>query len=1010
MLKEGFTIAVLISTILGLAQNSATIDVATKPQLEFVPNGGQWHPAVRYKADIPYGHLILESDALHYVLARSEDYNRISKWQHDHPSEIRKDSMALHNVRMRFIGMDLAPILETKHQQKHYYNFFLGNDSRQWASKLHPVTQVNYKEVYPDVNLEILTQNGLKYQWVIAHPTTEKVAKIKIVIEGATRILLENGEVKIQTTAGNITDRNLLVYQQLDDTVVEINAHYVLKDSILSYEILGDINPNYPLVIDPELIFSTYSGATGDNFGYTATYDSKANLYAGGIVKVIPSLNEQYPVTSGAFDETFNNGTGRWPCDVSISKYDSAGSQLLWATYLGGSDNEYPHSLVVDRNDDLVILGSTSSSNFAVDKLAFQTKLGGRADIFVSKLSEDGTTLLGSTYVGGNRDDGLNKHVGLLNFYADDYRGDVITDDDNHIFVATTTLSDTLPAVNAFQPTKNTSYDGYIFELSPDMRTMEWATYLGGNGGDAFYSIKLDQANIYIGGGTTSTDLPTTDSSVGPTAFGNTDGVLAIIDKRTKQLKRLTYWGTDKYDQIYFIDTDEQGRLYATGQTAGNITKTQNVYGENSKGQFIFRIDTLLQNQDFVTTFGNKNNEPNLAPSAFLVDVCGHIYFSGWGSTKSSLNSGSTANLQTTPDAVQPKTDNNDFYILVLGQDAETILYATYFGGDSTADHVDGGTSRFDKRGVIYQSVCSSCPADDDDAVNTREINDFPTTSGAAFEVNSSVRCSNASFKIDLQIRSAVIADFVATPTLGCAPLDVQFTSLSIMGRTFFWEFGDGDTSHQLDPLHTFTEPGVYTVKLTVIDSATCNIISTYQRSVEVLGQGVAQFSARFDGCNNKLTIENQSEGGFSYRWDFGDGDTSNAQDPEHDYDEIGNYTIQLFVNENTLCSDQISKEVSIEAAKKHTINLYNVFTPNGDGLNDCFKMDGDFLECKDFLLEIYNRWGELVFSTPNPNECWYGNDMKRKAVLPSSTYYYLLYLGKNATVPISGTVDLIKD
>jgi gliding motility-associated-like protein len=172
----------------------------------------------------------------------------------------------------------------------------------------------------------------------------------------------------------------------------------------------------------------------------------------------------------------------------------------------------------------------------------------------------------------------------------------------------------------------------------------------------------------------------------------------------------------------------------------------------------------------------------------------------------------------------------------------------------------------------------------------------------------------------------------------------------------------------------------------------------------------VAQFSARFDGCDNKLTIENQSEGGFSYRWDFGDGNTSNEREPQHDYDEIGNYTIQLFVNENTLCSDQISKEVTIEAAKKHSINLYNVFTPNGDGLNDCFKMDGDFLECKDFLLEIYNRWGELVFSTPNPNECWYGNDMKRKEVLPSSTYYYLLYLGQNVDEPISGTVDLIKN
>ncbi|MDB4162164.1 gliding motility-associated C-terminal domain-containing protein, partial [Bacteroidia bacterium] len=186
--------------------------------------------------------------------------------------------------------------------------------------------------------------------------------------------------------------------------------------------------------------------------------------------------------------------------------------------------------------------------------------------------------------------------------------------------------------------------------------------------------------------------------------------------------------------------------------------------------------------------------------------------------------------------------------------------------------------------------------------------------------------------------------------------------------------------------------------------------VSTYERTIEVLDQGIAEFEAYFEGCNNTFTIENQSEGAFSYLWDFGDGNSSTEANPKHQYNEAGDYTISLLVNENTLCSDQTYRGVTIENQVGPTIKLYNVFTPNGDGLNDCFSMDGDFLKCSDYLLKIYNRWGELVFSTPNPKECWRGNHMKQKNILPSGTYFYLLYLGKNVQEPISGMVELIKD
>src|SRR5690606_19755905 len=173
---------------------------------------------------------------------------------------------------------------------------------------------------------------------------------------------------------------------------------YLLEGDVVTFK-LGKYDKTKELIIDPVLIFATYSGTTADNFGFTATYDSKGNLYAGGNVTLPYAIlpNGRYPATPGAFQVNFagNNTTSgpydHFPCDMAISKYDSSGSTLIWATYLGGTDNDYPHSLVVDQNDRLVIMGTTYSADFPTDTLAFDTTHNGNADIVVVKLNESAT-------------------------------------------------------------------------------------------------------------------------------------------------------------------------------------------------------------------------------------------------------------------------------------------------------------------------------------------------------------------------------------------------------------------------------------------------------------------------------------------------------------------------------------------------------------------------------------------------------------------------------------------
>jgi len=153
-----------------------------------------------------------------------------------------------------------------------------------------------------------------------------------------------------------------------NQTKESIRVNYVLNDSTVRFKLPFGIKRNYKVVVDPVLVFSTFSGSTADNFGCTATYDEDGNAYSGGTVFGIG-----FPVTIGAYDVTFNFGVtepvqsyggGR---DVGLLKFSPDGSRLLFATYLGGENNEQPHSMVADADGSLYIMGSTASFTFPME-------------------------------------------------------------------------------------------------------------------------------------------------------------------------------------------------------------------------------------------------------------------------------------------------------------------------------------------------------------------------------------------------------------------------------------------------------------------------------------------------------------------------------------------------------------------------------------------------------------------------------------------------------------------
>ena len=303
---------------------------------------------------------------------------------------------------------------------------------------------------------------------------------------------------------------------------------------------------------------------------------------------------------------------------------------------------------------------------------------------------------------------------------------------------------------------------------------------------------------------------------------GKADGFIAKISEDGDAIIQSTYIGTTDYDQTFFIEIDRWDNIYVLGQSLGTMPTSPGVYSNPGSKQFIWKLNPTLSATEFTTVFGNGSSNISISPSAFLVDVCGNIYVSGWGGNI--LTGIATTGMPTTPDAFLETSPNGfDFYMIVLERNAESLLYATYMGGDESREHVDGGTSRFDSYGIVYQSVCGGCGAH----------SDFPTTPGAWSALNLSTNCNNVLYKFDFEI--VPVASFEVALLEGCAPLTLEFENESNDTINFTWDFGPGTEiiSGGASPVVLFTEPGIYEVVLTITDTI-CGLTDTAKKVITV--------------------------------------------------------------------------------------------------------------------------------------------------------------------------------
>jgi gliding motility-associated-like protein len=961
--------------------------------LEFVENKGQWDPAIRFKGEMTTGAFALQATGYRVLLHKGADLVGLTEKMHGHgnsnsggkpanggapPVQVKTNALTerhppedgggggsgtgnagdrpvivhSHAYEVKFLNANEQAQIIPEKPLPGNINYLIGNDSTKWASGCTSYQAITYKNLYPGIDVRYYTAGGvLKYDLIVS-PGAD-ISQVAMYYEGAGGLRVKDGKLLVKTSVEEVQEFPPYSYQLLNSQRLEVPCSYEVKGNIVRFRINGAYAKTATLVVDPSFVFSSFSGSTASNWGYTATYDGQGNFYGGGIVF---GGNGRFPVSNGAFQTSFQGGSNTGEgggFDIGIIKLDPFGTNRIYATYLGGATgNEQPHSLFVDQNGNLVIAGRSNSSDYPVKGSLQKYGPCGGWDIILTKLNQNGTGLVSSLRIGGSADDGVNirpKYSGpkgaqsINRNYGDDARSEVIIDGAGNIYLASCTQSDDFPTTpGAFQSVSGgnlgSHQDGVVLKFNSNLSTVLFSTRIGGSGDDAAFVLALNPLNgdLYVGGATASNDFPGDKTGTISSSFnqGICDGFVAQFHNDGSFVKS-TYIGTAGDDMLYGIQFDKFGFPYIMGTTTGSwpIKKpagATSFYTQTNGKQFISKLKPDLSDYVYSTVFGTNNPFPNISPVAFLVDRCENVYLSGWGGGIDSHNNfpnATTVGLPVTGGG-QTVTDGDDFYFFVLERDAKSQLFGSFFGqqGGATGEHVDGGTSRFDRNGIIYQAICANCGG------GAR----FPTTGGVWAPNNGAAPsgCNLAMVKIAFNL-AGVEAGIQTSingrlrDTTGCVPLTADFRDTLAMGRTYVWNFGDGTppvTTSSPNISHTFALVGNYRVKLTSVDSSSCNVLDSSFVIMRVRSDEVKMSftskklppctSLQYEFNNTSTAPPGKPLSNQSFLWMFGDNTTqvSGTGKVVHSYQAAGTYTIKLVLLDTAYCNydDTVSVQIRI--------------------------------------------------------------------------------------------------
>ena len=488
-------------------------------------------------------------------------------------------------VNLRLMGGHPRPQVTGLEGLSGKVNYFVGNDPKNWHTGIPTFAKVRYADVYPGVDLIYYGNQGkLEYDFVVAPGANPKV--IRLGFEGLNSpIQLDSeGHLVLGSEGGALRLQKPLIYQKIDGLRLKIAGRYsVQNDQSVGFE-LGPYDPGKTLIIDPILEYSTYLGNSEGDEGRAIAVDSAGNAYVTGdrglppppfrplereddvfVAKLDPTGSELLYLTlfggtqcaaelgctqvvsevawaiavddAGNAYVTGHTQAGDFPTvnalyptfsggqsDAFVVKLDSTGSELIYSTYLEGTN--VGSGVAVDDAGNVYLSGSTSSTDLPTAN-AFQPVLSGGSDGFVTKMNSTGSALIYSTYLGGSGEDSARP---------------IALDDAGNAVLGGQTDSMDFPVANALQPFGGGDADGFVTKLNSTGSGFIYSTYLGGNDSDQVRGIAVDAVgNVYVAGITFSTDFPTANALQPVFGGGRQDVFITKLNSTGSALIYSTY-------------------------------------------------------------------------------------------------------------------------------------------------------------------------------------------------------------------------------------------------------------------------------------------------------------------------------------------------------------------------------------------------------------------------------------------------------------------------------------
>ena len=652
------------SNMQSIMQNSEKDIVFIENLGQIRDSKGQARPDVLFLTRSQGVDMYITSSGITYVFRKTEaDVRKSAAMRKDKVYEPKK---SLYRLDMEFVGMNKNFIVTKEHAVEQRFNYYTPEYPN--GISLKGYKKIIIENIYEGIDLVYYEKEGkMKYDFIVKSGADAN--KIKMKYKGAGNVYLDkDGSVRVTTPLGEIKEEKPFTYSS--NTGIEIESVYKVKNNVVQFGI-SEYYKSEDIIIDPYRMWATYYGGSDNDYGSGICTDNEGNIYVTGGTS---STNFPIQILSGSHNQTVSGGL----YDAFILKFNSSGTRI-WATYYGGSDNDYGSGICTDNLGDSFVMGYTYSTNFPVQILTGaynQTTHTDSADIFILKFNNSGARIWATYYGGG----------------GEDYSSYICMDTSGNLYLTGSTSSTNFPLQNPgggayFQGTYGGglySGDAYILKFDYNCSRL-WATYYGGDNEEVGSSICTDNAgNIYVTGSTASFDFPTLTLTG---AYNQTYGGVydAFILKFNNSGTRLwaTYYGGNMPDFGYSIITDHNNNILISGGTGSTNFPLQNPGGGayfqgTYGGGFLFGDAFILKFnsngvRQWATYYGGDTTDVG---TGICTDNSGNVYVIGWtNSTNFPIQTlDSVAYNQTTIGG------GSDAIILKFSDNCERI-WATYYGG-----------------------------------------------------------------------------------------------------------------------------------------------------------------------------------------------------------------------------------------------------------------------------------------------------------------------------------------